>query len=159
MALRTVQGLLAPAIPSVALAYLARVLDERARPAALAVLSVSFLLSAIAGQAWALLAAPVGWRWALWGLAPLLVVVAVLLPRLPQPARSEAPGSLTGVLTTMAQMVRRPQILPAYTAALTFLLTLIGMYVALERHSAELGAGGPFAGLLMRLPGLPGIVL
>ncbi|MBE1878242.1 MFS transporter [Myceligenerans pegani] len=156
---RTVQGFVAPALPPVALAYLPRVLPERVRATALAVLSTSYLLSGIVGQAWGLLLEPAGWNWALWGLAPLLAVAAFLIPRLPAAERSAAAGSPGRALATMVGMFRRPQILVAYTAALTLLLTFVGMYVALEAHSAELGATGPVTGLLLRLPGLPGIVL
>lgn len=156
---RAVQGLLGAALPPVALAYLPRVLPERLRPTALAVLSTSYLLAGIVGQAWGLLLAPAGWSWALWGLVPLLVVAAFLIPRLPAAERAPGAGSLGGAFVTMLGMLRRPQILIAYTAALTLLFTFVGMYVALEAHSAELGATGPVAGLLLRLPGLPGIVL
>lgn len=157
---RVVQGFVAPALPPVALAYLPRVVPDRIRPTALAVLTSCFLLSGIVGQAWALLIQPVlGWRWVLWGMAPLLAVTALLVTRLPAVARPDVPGTFAGVLGTLASMLRRPRILIAYTAALTILLAFVGMYVALQNSSAELGASGPVTGLLLRLPGLPGIVV
>lgn len=160
VAARVVQGFLAPALPAVALAYLPRVVPGRIRPTALAVLSSCFLLSGIVGQSWALLVQPVlGWRWVLWGMAPLLVVAALLIARLPAAARPDVPGSFAGVLGTLAGMLRRPQILVAYTGALTILLTFVGMYVALQDSSTALGASDPVTGLLLRLPGLPGIAL
>ncbi|WP_165367863.1 MFS transporter, partial [Phytoactinopolyspora endophytica] len=160
VAARAVQGFVAPALPAVALAYLPRVVPDRIRPTAIAVLSSCFLLAGIVGQAWALSVQPLlGWRWVLWGMAPLLLVVALLVVRLPETARPDVPGSFAGVIGTLAGMVRRPQILIAYTAALTILLTFVGMYVALQDSSAELGASGPVTSLLLRLPGLPGIAL
>ncbi|PXY28427.1 hypothetical protein BAY60_15755 [Prauserella muralis] len=157
---RVVQGFVAPAVPPVALAYLPRVLPERFRGTALAVLSSCFLLSGILGQAWSLsIGSAFGWRWAFWGLVPLLLAVAALIPMLPAAPRPTAPGSLPAVFGTLARMVRRPRMLAAYTAAFTFLLAFVGMYVALQASGTELGADDPVTSLLLRLPGLPGIVV
>ncbi|PRX49374.1 putative MFS family arabinose efflux permease [Prauserella shujinwangii] len=160
IAARAVQGFVAPAVPPVALAYLPRVVPDRFRAMALAVLSSCFLLSGILGQAWSLsIGAAFGWRWSLGGLVPLLVVVAALVMMLPAASRPAAPGSFRTVLGTLAGMLRKPQMLAAYTGAVAFLLTFVGMYVALQASSAELGAADPVTGLLLRLPGLPGIVV
>lgn len=160
VAARLVQGFLAPALPPVALTYLPRVLPERLRATGLAVLSSCFLLAGIVGQAWAILIeSQLGWRWTLWSMVPLLIAVAILLARLPAVARPPVAGTVTSVVRTMASMLRRPQILVAYTGAITILLTFVGMYVALQASSAEFGAADPVTGLLLRLPGLPGIAL
>lgn len=157
---RTFQGFVAPALPPVALAYLPRVVPERMRAAAVAVLASCFLLAGVVGQAWALLVESVlDWRWALWGMAPLLIGVAAAVVRLPATPRTGAPASFGAVLGTLAGMVRRPQILVAYTGAISMLLTFVGMYVALQASGGDLGADDPVVGLLLRLPGLPGIAL
>jgi len=157
---RAAQGFLAPALPPVALAYLPRVVPGRVAPTALAVLSSTFLLAGIVGQGWSLLLHPLlGWRWVMWGVVPLLLVLAALVVRLPVAPRPTTPMSLAGVARTLSGLVRRRQVVVAYAAALTVLTSLVGMYVALEAASAELGATSSATGLLLRLPGVPGIVL
>ncbi len=157
---RAVQGFLAPALPPVALAYLPRVVPSRVAPAALAVLSSTFLLAGIVGQAWSLTVLPrLGWRWVMWGAVPLLLALAAMVTRLPAAARPEPSRGSAGLVKAVRGLVRRRQLVVAYGAALTVLTSLVGMYVALQASSEELGATSSATGLLLRLPGLPGIVL
>jgi predicted MFS family arabinose efflux permease len=159
IAARVVQGFVAPALPPVALAYLPRVLPERARPRAIAVLSTAFLLAGIVGQAWSLLIGHFGWRWVLWGLAPLLLAAVVPVLRLPAAPSVETGSSVLQALRTLAGMLRRPLILVAYSGAITILFAFVGMYTALQAASSQFGASDPVTGFLLRLPGVPGIVL
>ncbi|WP_205471076.1 MFS transporter [Nocardioides sp. SYSU D00038] len=160
VAARAVQGFVAPALPPVALAYLPRVVPVRAVPAALAVVSSAFLLAGIVGQAWSLLLLPgLGWRWTLVAPVPLLLLLAVLVTRLPATPPPATAASVVQVVRTLGSLLRRRQVVVGYVAAVTVLTSLVGMYVALAASSAGLGATGPVSGLLLRLPGLPGIVL
>lgn len=159
IASRVVQGFVAPALPPVALAYLPRILPERSRPRSIAVLSTSFLLAGIVGQAWSLLIGQFGWRWVLWGLAPLLLAAVAPVLRLPAAPSPGTRSSVLEALRTLAGMLRSPLILVAYSGAVTILLAFVGMYAALQAASPQLGASDPMSGFLLRLPGVPGIVL
>lgn len=158
IAARVAQGFIAPSLPPVALAYLPRVLPDAARPRGVAVLSTSFLLAGIAGQAWSLLVGQFGWRWVLWGLAPLLLAAIVPVLRLPAAPRTGAGSSIPQVLRTLVGMLRRPVILVAFSGAITMLLSFVGMYAAMQHASAQFAATDAVTGFLLRLPGLPGIV-
>ncbi|WP_344001362.1 MFS transporter [Microbacterium paludicola] len=160
VAARVAQGAFAAAVPSVSLAYVARLLPEGSRVTGIAVISACFPLAAIAGQAYGLaLEASLGWRWAFWTLALLLAVMGAVVSTLPPVARAVHAPRLSTALGAAVAMFRRRAMLPPYAAALSFLLLLVGMYAALQQHGAQFGITDTVSALLARLPGLPGIVL
>ncbi|NUT96332.1 MAG: MFS transporter [Saccharothrix sp.] len=156
LAARVAEGFLAAAVPAVSLAYAAEALPPARRAVGVTAVSSSFLLAGLVGQAYALgVDRAAGPRWVFWLIVPLLLVTAFALTRLPAvPRRSGAPWRAFG------RLLRTPALLTAYPGALTLLLTFVGMYTAL---SATVGDryGIHDAGTLplLRLPGLPGIVL
>jgi MFS family permease len=160
IAARVAQGAAAAAVPSVSLAYVARVLPERSRVTGVAVISACFPLASIAGQAFALaVEAGLGWRWVFWLLAALLVVMAGAVSLLPPVTRAVHAPRLASALATAAGMIRRRTLWAPYFAAVSFLLLLVGMYAALQQHGAEFGIDDTASALIARLPGLPGILL
>lgn len=157
---RVAQGAFAAAVPSVSLAYVARVLPEGSRVTGISVISACFPLAAIAGQAYGLaVEAGLGWRWAFWILALVLVAMGAIVTTLPPVARAVHAPRLSSALAAAAGMFRRPALYAPYAAALSFLLLLVGMYAALQQHGAQFGITDTVSALLARLPGLPGIVL
>lgn len=157
---RCVQGFCASAVAPVSLAYLPKTLPERFRPTGIAVLSCTYLSAAIVGQAYALvLEAVVGWRAVLVWQIPVFIVVAAAVLLLPAAPDFGAAASVWRAIGRVPGMFARPPLLVAYSGALVFLLVFVGMYAALQNAVAELGVQGAAVGLLLRLPGLPGIVL
>ncbi|MEL5991754.1 MFS transporter [Microbacterium phosphatis] len=160
VAARVAQGAFAAAVPSVTLAYVARVLPERNRVTGIAVISAVFPLASIAGQAFSIGVEPgLGWRWVFWILAALLVVMAAAIPTLPALPRTAHTPRIAASLAAAAGMFRRRTMWAPYLAAVSFLLLLVGMYAALQQHGAEFGIDSTATALAARLPGLPGIVL
>ncbi|MBO3662959.1 MFS transporter [Microbacterium stercoris] len=160
VAARVAQGAFAAGVPSVTLAYVARVLPHRHRVTGIAVISAIFPLASIAGQAYSLTIEPgLGWRWVFWILAILLVVMAAAIPSLPAVARAAHSPRISSSLAAAAGMFRRRTMWAPYLAAVSFLLLLVGMYAALQQHGAEFGIHDTASALAARLPGLPGIVL
>ena len=160
IAARVAQGAFAAGVPSVTLAYVARVLPDRHRVTGIAVISAVFPLASIAGQAYSLAIEPgLGWRWVFWILAILLVVMAAAIPSLPALARTTQTPRIAASLAAAAGMFRRRTMWAPYLAAISFLLLLVGMYAALQQHGAEFGIHDTASALAARLPGLPGIVL
>ncbi|MEU4741511.1 MFS transporter [Actinosynnema sp. NPDC023658] len=160
LAARVVQGFLAAAIPSVALAYVAEALPPARRAVGLTAVSGSFLLAGLLGQAYALgVDKAIGWRWVFWLLVPVLLAVALTVTRLPAVPRP-TPTALTTTFTRLGELLRRPPLLVAYAGAITLLLTFVGMYTALTATVGErYGIHAAADLLLLRLPGLPGIAL
>ncbi|MEJ2857426.1 MULTISPECIES: MFS transporter [unclassified Saccharothrix] len=153
---RVAEGFLAAAVPAVSLAYTAEVLPPARRAVGVTAVSSSFLLAGLVGQAYALgVDRAAGPRWVFWLLVPLLLATAFALTRLPAvPRRTGAPWRAFG------RLLRTPALLIAYPGALTLLLTFVGMYTALSATVGErYGIHDAGTLLLLRLPGLPGIVL
>jgi YNFM family putative membrane transporter len=157
LGVRIVQGFLAAAFPPVALAYAVEVLPVHKRAVGLAWISSAFLMAGIGGQAYALwLDEVLGWHWVFWLCAPLLLAVAVLVPRLPAPPRQAVGVRLRDAIG----LLRRPPLLMGYLAAVTLLFAFVGMYSGLNAAAHDrYGITGVGPLLLLRLAGLPGVVL
>ncbi|XVV04853.1 MFS transporter [Actinosynnema sp. CA-248983] len=156
LAARVAEGFLAAAIPAVSLAYTAEVLPPARRAVGVTAVSSSFLLAGLVGQAYALgVDRAAGQRWVFWLLVPLLLATAFAITRLPAvPRRTGAPWRAFG------RLLRTPALLAAYPGAATLLLTFVGMYSALSVTVGDrYGIHDAGTLLLLRLPGLPGIVL
>ncbi|QFZ19756.1 MFS transporter [Saccharothrix syringae] len=160
LAARVVQGFLAASVPSVAVAHAVEVLPAHRRAAGVTAVSGSFLLAGLVSQGYALgVDRALGWRWVFWLVVPLLIAVAAAVVRLPGVPRPD-PVPLGRTFARLGELVRRPPLLVAYAAAVTLLFTFVGMYTALNTAVGErYGLHDAVDLLLVRLPGLPGIVL
>jgi YNFM family putative membrane transporter len=159
--LRSVQGLLAASFAAVALAYVGEALPPRWRSTGIGAVTTAFLVAGILGQVYAqAVAQSLGWRWVFGLAAPAFGVAAVALATvLLEPARIGPPTTLAAKYRQLASVAVRRELALAYAALLTVLLSFVAMYAALgpllqSRFGLE---GGEV--LLVRLAGLPGMVL
>jgi MFS transporter, YNFM family, putative membrane transport protein len=161
VAVRAAQGFVAAAFAPVALAYAVEVLAPARRALGLAFISCGFLLAGIFGQAFALWGnAALGWR----GVLALPGVPLLLLGRwllaLPAPPRHDSASSIGRTIVGLVSLLRRPQVLVGWVCALTLLLAFVGMYGGLSAAAAtRYGISGPGPLLLLRLAGIPGILM
>ncbi|GAA3851692.1 MFS transporter [Saccharothrix violaceirubra] len=154
LVVRVVQGFVVAAFPTVALAHVAAAVPPDRRAIGVTAVSSCFLLAGLVGQGYALsVDRALGWQWVFWLMAPLLAATAIAVLRLPETARTTTPRSFATLLGN------RP-LLAAYAGGVTLLLTFVGMYTAFNAVVAQ-RYGITEAGtlLLLRLPGLPGILL
>ncbi|MFC7153976.1 MFS transporter [Halomarina halobia] len=160
--LRVVQGITAATFAPAALAYLSEILPASIRATGIAVTTTGFLVAGIAGQVYAdAVTLAVGWEWVFWGLAAIYGVFVVLLYVLPRTG-SAADQSVTSLLTVYARMgrlLRNRVLLAAYLVAFTLLFTFVGMYSGLAPYLQTTFGIGPEQLLLVRLAGIPGMVL
>ncbi len=154
---RIAQGVAVATFPSVALAYLGETLNPEKRGTGIAVVNVGLLLAGLVGQMYgALVEGLFGWRWVFFAVVPIYAVAALLIVRLPRTRRPAADISLGQVFLRMLQHLGNRKLLAAYAAAFTLLFTFVAMYAGLDAHArTTYGASGP----LLRLPGVPGILL
>ncbi|MGQ0775086.1 MAG: MFS transporter [Pseudonocardiales bacterium] len=155
---RGLGGFFAAAFPPLALAYIAHTLPRRVVPIGLAMVSSCFLLAGIVGQAYGLASNWLfGWEWVFLLPVPIFVLLAGAVLALP--AGATHPTS-EPFLTRLVGLTRNPVLLAAYAVAITLLLALVAMYSGLSGavalRSEPIGALGA---LLLRLPGLPGVLL
>lgn len=159
---RFVQGFVAASFPQVSLAYVSEVLPERYRVIGLASVSSCFPLACLVGQGFALGVNDLwGWRWVFWALVPVLVVCAIAVRRLPPvPALPARATRLRELVASLGRLMTRPPLLVAYVCAAALIVSLVAMYTALNAAAtARYGIGGVGPLLLLRLPGLPGILI
>jgi predicted MFS family arabinose efflux permease len=159
--LRAVQGLLAASFAAVTLAYVGEALPRRWRSTGIGAVATAFLVAGIVGQVYAqAVADALGWRWVFGLAAPAFALAAVGLGTiLVEPVLRPSPASLGQEYRELATLARRRQLALPYLALVTILLSFVAMYAAL----------GPWLGtrfgldnaeiLLVRLAGLPGMVL
>jgi YNFM family putative membrane transporter len=160
-ALRSVQGLVAASFAAVALAYVSEAFPPRWRSTAVGAISTAFLVAGIVGQVYAqAVALAFGWRWVFGLSAPAFALVAIALARvLVEPARGRPATSLSEHFRRLPGLAIRPDLVLVYAAASTVLLSFVAMYAALGPFlQIRFGLGGPDV-LLVRLAGLPGMVL
>lgn len=161
VALRALQGFVAATFPPTALAYLAETLPPRARATGIAVVSAGFLLAGIVGQVYAGALAPAcGWRWVFWVLACALVPAVAATRRLPAGTTRRAPAAtFRQALARMVPLLRAGPLLAVYVTSLALLLPFVAMYSGLDSVAASRYGIGGHGLTLLRLAGLPGILL
>ncbi|ELY99944.1 MFS transporter [Natrialba aegyptia] len=160
--LRIVQGIAAATFAPAALAYLGEVLPASSRATGIAVVTTGFLVAGIVGQVYAdAVTLAVGWEWVFWGLAAVYGAFVVLLYVLPQSAGAagESATSLRTVYARMGRLLQNRVLLAAYFAAFTLLFTFVGMYSGLAPYLQTTFGIGPEQLLLVRVAGIPGMVL
>jgi MFS transporter, YNFM family, putative membrane transport protein len=159
--LRAVQGLLAASFAAVALAYVGEGLPRRWRSTGVGAVATAFLVAGIVGQVYGqVVAQALGWRWVFGLAAPAFALCAIgLRTILIQPPLDRPPARLAQRYRELAALARKPQLSLVYAAACTVLLSFVAMYAALG-PLLETGFGLDHADvLLVRLAGLPGMVL
>ena len=159
--LRAVQGLLASSFAAVALAYVGEGLPRRWRSTGVGAVATAFLVAGIVGQVYAqVVAQALGWRWVFGLAAPAFALCAVglrtILIELPL---DRSPARLAQRYRELAALAREPRLGLVYAAACTVLLSFVAMYATLgplleTRFGLDHGQV-----LLVRLAGLPGMVL
>jgi MFS transporter, YNFM family, putative membrane transport protein len=145
--LRSIQGLLAASFATVALAYVGEALPPRWRSTGIGAMSTAFLSAGILGQVYAqAVAQALGWRWVFGLAAPAFVIAAIAMAMiLREPPRSGSP-------------VRRELTL-VNAAAFPVLLSFVAMYAALGPLLQTQFGLEQSSVLLVRLAGLPAMLL
>jgi YNFM family putative membrane transporter len=158
--LRTVQGLLAASFAAVALAYVGEALPPRWRSAGIGAVTTAFLVAGIVGQVYAqAVAQTLGWRWVFGLAAPAFAVATVALATVLAEPRAGAAASLRQKYRELAAVARQRELALPYAALCTVLLSFVAMYAALgPLLLSRFGLDGTEV-LLVRLAGLPGMVL
>lgn len=159
--LRAVQGLLASSFAAVALAYVGEGLPRRWRSTGVGAVATAFLVAGIVGQVYAqVVAQALGWRWVFGLAAPAFALCAVGMRRiLIELPLERSPARLAQRYRELVALAREPRLSLVYTAACTVLLSFVAMYASLgplleTRFGLDHGEV-----LLVRLAGLPGMVL
>ena len=159
--LRSAQGLLASSFAAVALAYVGEALPPRWRSTGIGAVSTAFLVAGIAGQVYAqAVAEALSWRWVFGLAAPAFALAVVgLAVILIRPSSGAPPVSLGQKYRELAGLARQRKLLLPYGAAFTMLMSFVAMY-ALLGPLLQTRFGLDHTGLLLvRLAGLPGMVL
>jgi MFS family permease len=159
--LRAVQGLLAASFAAVTLAYVGEALPRRWRSTGIGAIATAFLVAGIVGQVYAqAVADALGWHWVFGLAAPGFALAAVGLGTiLVEPARARAPASLGQEYRELARLASRRQLALPYLAMFTILLSFVAMYAALGPWLATRFGLDNTDALLVRLAGLPGMIL
>ena len=160
-ALRAIQGLLAASFSTVALAYVGEALPPRWRSTGIGAMSTAFLSAGIVGQVYAqAIAQTLGWRWVFGLAAPAFVIAAIAMATiLLEPPRHGEPVSLGQKFKELGAMAIRRELTLLNLASFPVLLSFVAMYAALGpllRTQFGLGETGV---LLVRLAGLPAMLL
>jgi predicted MFS family arabinose efflux permease len=159
--LRGVQGLLAASFAAVALAYVGEALPPRWRSTGIGAVSTAFLVAGIVGQVYAqAVALALGWRWVFALAAPVFGLATIALAMvLIEPVRGGPPASLVRKYRDVGALAVRRELVLLYVALFTVLLSFVAMYAALgPLLQARFGLDDTDV-LLVRLAGLPGMVL
>jgi MFS transporter, YNFM family, putative membrane transport protein len=159
--LRTLQGLVAACFGPVALAYVAEALPPRWRSTGIGAMSTAFLAAGIVGQVYAqAVAETLGWRWVFGLAAPACLIAAGAMAMiLIEPQRLGESASLGQKYRALGALVVRRELTLTNAAAFPVILSFVAMYAALgpllqtEFRLDDTGV------LLVRLAGLPAILL
>jgi predicted MFS family arabinose efflux permease len=159
--LRAVQGLLAASFAAVVLAYVGEALPRRWRSTGIGAVATAFLVAGIVGQVYAqAIADALGWRWVFGLAAPAFALAAVALGTiLVEPTVGPPPSSLGQEYRELAALARRRQLALPYLALFTVLLSFVAMYAVLGPWLVTRFGLDSADVLLVRLAGLPGMVL
>jgi MFS transporter, YNFM family, putative membrane transport protein len=159
--LRFLQGLVASSFAAAALAYIGEALPRRWRSTGIGAMSTAFLSAGILGQVYAqAIAEALGWRWVFGLAAPAFVLAVIAIATiLREPVRSGPPISLGQRYRELGTLAVRRDLVLVNAGSFTVLLSFVAMYAALGpllQTQFELDHTGV---LLVRLAGLPAILL
>jgi MFS transporter, YNFM family, putative membrane transport protein len=159
--LRTVQGLVAASFSAAALAYIGEALPPRWRSTGIGAMSTAFLSAGILGQVYAqAVAEALSHRWVFGLAAPAFLIAALAIAMiLIEPARGGRRPSLGQTYRALRKLVFRRELALVNAGSFSVLLSFVGMYAALGpllQTDFRLGHEGV---LLVRLAGLPAMLL
>ncbi|HJV14044.1 MAG TPA: MFS transporter [Propionibacteriaceae bacterium] len=159
--LRAVQGLVAGSFSAPALAYVGEALPPRWRSTGIGAMSTAFLSAGIVGQVYALaIVDALSWRWVFGLAAPAFMIAAVAMATiLIEPPRTGEPASLAQKYRGLLALARKRELLLVNAAAFPVLLSFVGMYAALGPLLQTQFRLDETSLLLVRLAGLPAILL
>jgi MFS family permease len=153
LGIRTVQGLVAAAVPVAGISWVATSLPPQDRALAAGVITAAWQGATQAGQAYGQVLAPLGWRTVQASLAVAYVLAAVVVVfRMVDVRFTPAASTIRGVLRRAARLARRPPMVACWLLAGLVQASVFAMYVGLERARVD-------PGLLLRsrLLGLVGV--
>jgi MFS transporter, YNFM family, putative membrane transport protein len=159
--LRCVQGLVAGSFAAAALPYVSEALPPRWRSPGIGAVTTAFLVAGIVGQVYAeAVALVLGWRWVFALAAPAFAVASVALAKvLVEPVHDPQPIGLRQRYRALAALAVRRELALPYAAVVTVLLSFVAMYAALGPLLRTRFGLADSDVLLVRLAGLPGMVL
>ena len=159
--LRAAQGLVAASFGPVALAYVGEALPPRWRSTGIGAMSTAFLSAGIIGQVYAqAVVDALGWRWVFGLAAPAFLIAAIAIATiLIEPPRSPEPASLGQKYRGLLALAAKRELLLVNAASFPVIMSFVGMYAALGPLLQNQFRLDPTGVLLVRLAGLPAILL
>lgn len=156
---RVLQGLVAAALPPVALAYLPEALPEQLRPLGIAWMSTAFLLAGLLGQLYGGVMGTLSA--AVLPLVGVYTVGALLIGLLPETRHGGARGlrTLFGAYSGLPVLLQRGALLRGYAGALVLLFAFVAFYTALGMMVSGLITAAGLDLLTVRLAGVPAMLL
>jgi YNFM family putative membrane transporter len=159
--LRAVQGLVAASFGPVALAYVGEALPPRWRSTGIGAMSTAFLSAGIIGQVYAqAVVDALGWRWVFGLAAPAFMIAALALAViLIEPPRPLPRASLGQKYRGLLALAAKRELFLMNAASFPVIMSFVGMYAALGPHLQEQFRLDDTSLLLVRLAGLPALLL
>jgi MFS transporter, YNFM family, putative membrane transport protein len=159
--LRAVQGLVAASFGPVALAYVGEALPPRWRSTGIGAMSTAFLSAGIIGQIYAqAVVDALGWRWVFGLAAPTFMIAAIAMATiLIEPPRTPELASLGQKYRGLLALAAKRELLLVNAASFPVIMSFVGMYAALGPLLQEQFRLDDTSVLLVRLAGLPAILL
>ncbi len=159
--LRAAQGLVAASFGPVALAYVGEALPPRWRSTGIGAMSTAFLSAGIIGQVYAqAVVDALGWRWVFGLAAPAFMIAAIAIATiLIEPPRSPEPAGLGQKYRGLLALAAKRELLLVNAASFPVIMSFVGMYAALGPLLQNQFRLDPTGVLLVRLAGLPAILL
>jgi MFS transporter, YNFM family, putative membrane transport protein len=159
--LRAVQGLVAASFTTVALAYVGEALPPRWRSTGIGAMSTALLSAGIIGQVYAqAVVDALGWRWVFGLAAPAFMIAAIAIATiLIEPPRPAEPARLGQKFRGLLALAGKRELLLVNAAAFPVIMSFVGMYAALGPLLQEQFKLDDTSVLLVRLAGLPAILL
>jgi MFS transporter, YNFM family, putative membrane transport protein len=159
--LRAVQGFVAASFGPVALAYVGEALPPRWRSTGIGAMSTAFLSAGIIGQIYAqAVVDALGWRWVFGLAAPTFMIAAIAMATiLIEPPRTPELASLGQKYRGLVALAAKRELLLVNAASFPVIMSFVGMYAALGPLLQEQFRLDDTSVLLVRLAGLPAIML
>jgi YNFM family putative membrane transporter len=159
--LRAVQGLVAASFTTVALAYVGEALPPRWRSTGIGAMSTAMLSAGIIGQVYAqAVVDALSWRWVFGLAAPAFMIAAIAMATiLIEPPRTPEPASLGQKYRGLLALAGRRELVLVNAASFPVIMSFVGMYAALGPLLQEQFRLDDTSVLLVRLAGLPAILL
>jgi MFS transporter, YNFM family, putative membrane transport protein len=159
--LRAVQGLVAASFTTVALAYVGEALPPRWRSTGIGAMSTAMLSAGIIGQVYAqAVVDALSWRWVFGLAAPAFMIATIAMATiLVEPSGTPDPASLGQKYRSLLSLAAKRELFLVNAASFPVIMSFVGMYAALGPLLQEQFRLDDTSVLLVRLAGLPAILL